>query len=145
MKLKIASLTGYVVLVIVMISLLLRKSLLANNIVLVVVQMMAALLMIWARKTFGRRSFHAAANPTEGGLITSGPYRYIRHPIYASIFYFIVAGVLSHASLLNISLACMSCLAIVIRIYAEEKLLVIQYPEYTNYAKRTKRIIPFII
>jgi protein-S-isoprenylcysteine O-methyltransferase Ste14 len=145
MKLKIASLTGYVVLVIVMISLLLRKSLLANNIVLMVVQIMAALLMIWARKTFGRRSFHAGANPTEGGLITSGPYRYIRHPIYASIFYFIVAGVLSHVSILNIFLACIICLAIVIRIYAEEKLLVIQYPEYTNYANRTKRIIPFII
>jgi protein-S-isoprenylcysteine O-methyltransferase Ste14 len=31
------------------------------------------------------------------------------------------------------------------RIAAEEKLLVERYPEYTEYANRTKRIIPFLI
>jgi hypothetical protein len=37
------------------------------------VQCLAAL-MIWARLTFGLRSFHPAANPTRGGLVTTGPY-----------------------------------------------------------------------
>jgi len=32
-----------------------------------------------------------------------------------------------------------------VRIAAEEKLLVERYPEYKEYAKRTKRIIPFLI
>ena len=50
--------------------------------------------MVAARITFGRRSFHAAANPTEGGLVTTGPYAYIRHPIYAAILYFVWAGAL---------------------------------------------------
>jgi protein-S-isoprenylcysteine O-methyltransferase Ste14 len=145
LNLKFASFTAYVVLVIAMILLLLKESLFANSFILIAVQLIAALLMIWARITFGRRSFHAVANPTAGGLITSGPYHYIRHPIYASILYFIVAGVLAHPSILNFFIASISCVAIAVRIYAEEKLIVKQYPEYTNYAARTKRLIPFII
>jgi protein-S-isoprenylcysteine O-methyltransferase Ste14 len=42
-----------------------------------------------ARVTFGRRSFHAAANPTAGGLVTTGPYRLIRHPIYTAACLFV--------------------------------------------------------
>lgn len=40
--------------------------------------------MAWARLTFGRRSFHASAVPTAGGVETRGPYRFIRHPIYTA-------------------------------------------------------------
>jgi protein-S-isoprenylcysteine O-methyltransferase Ste14 len=58
----------------------------------IVVQVGAALPLLWARQAFGRRSFHAAANPTEGGLVTTGPYRYIRHPIYTAFSLFCVAG-----------------------------------------------------
>jgi hypothetical protein len=39
--------------------------------------------------TFGARSFHAGANPTDGGVVTAGPYRFFRHPIYAAILYFL--------------------------------------------------------
>ena len=60
--------------------------------------MVAFLLILWARVTFGRRSFHVVANPTEGGLVTSGPYRYIRHPIYAAICLFTWVGVAAHWS-----------------------------------------------
>ena len=54
-------------------------------------------LMIWARVAFGRRSFHLAANPTDGGLVTTGPYRFIRHPIYTAVCVFAGAGAAAHA------------------------------------------------
>src|SRR5689334_8266247 len=62
----------------------------------IVVQVLAAALMGWTRITFGRRSFHAAANPTAGGLVSHGPYRYWRHPIYAAILYFVWAAAVCH-------------------------------------------------
>lgn len=58
----------------------------------IAVQAAAVALFLWARWTFGMRSFHPAANPTEGGIVTSGPYRYLRHPIYAAILLFAAAG-----------------------------------------------------
>src|SRR5436305_14686109 len=75
-------------------------ALFCRNPIVIAVQVLAALLMIWARLTFGLRSFHAAATPTAGGLVDTGPYRYWRHPIYAAILYFVWAGALCHRTLI---------------------------------------------
>src|SRR4029077_5096903 len=73
-------------------------ALFASHPLVIAIQVAAFLLMVAARITFGRRSFHAAANPTEGGLVTTGPYGFLPHPIYAAILYFIWAGALDHFS-----------------------------------------------
>ena len=107
-------------------------------------QVLAAALMLWARLSFGLRSFHAAANPTEGHLVTAGPYRFIRHPIYSAILTFIWAGAISHSMPLNIALALVASLSTLVRMLSEEQLLRARYPEYAAYAARTKRLIPFV-
>jgi protein-S-isoprenylcysteine O-methyltransferase Ste14 len=56
-----------------------------------------------------------------------------------------VAGVLCHLTPSSILLALVVCLGIAGRIYAEETLLVKQYPDYVDYAARTKRIIPYVL
>ena len=145
MNLRSASLTGYAILVITLMCLVVEKSILASGLVASIVQIIAVLLMLWARITFGRRSFHAAANPTEGGLVTNGPYAYIRHPIYASILYFLWAAVFSHFSVINLILGIIGTIGACIRIYSEEHLIVHQYPQYAEYAARTKRVIPFLV
>ena len=121
-----------------------RGSLLAGGLFLTVVQLLAVLLMLWARVTFGRRSFHAGADPTEGGLVTTGPYKFLRHPIYAAILYFIWSGILTHLSVMNLLLGVVVIVGAGLRMFAEEKLLLVRYPEYIEYATRTKRIIPFV-
>lgn len=111
----------------------------------IAIQVVAALLMIWARLTFGIRSFHGTANPTAGGLVTTGPYRYIRHPIYAAILYFLWAGIAAHASLVTVAVGLLATALTAVRIVAEEKLLVTMYPAYQTYARGTKRIVPFVL
>jgi protein-S-isoprenylcysteine O-methyltransferase Ste14 len=108
-------------------------------------QIVAVVLMLWARLTFGMRSFHAAANPTEGGLVTTGPYRFVRHPIYSAILLFVWVGVLSHPALWPILLGALASAAIAVRIRAEETMVTERYPAYLEYAKRTRRVIPFLL
>lgn len=145
MNLRAASVIGYGIVVVACLFLAIRDSLFAVGVLGITVQILAGLLMVWARLTFGSRSFHFAANPTEGGLVTSGPYSFLRHPIYAAIMYFAWAGVLSHSSTANIALGLIVTAGFAIRMYAEEKLVIQQYPEYSAYAARTKRVIPFVI
>jgi len=108
------------------------------------VQLLAVLLMIWARITFGRRSFHATASPTEGGLVTTGPYRYVRHPIYASALLITWAGILGNLSVVNVGFGLLTLGGAFARIMSEEALVRVRYPEYDEYAKKTRRLIPFV-
>jgi protein-S-isoprenylcysteine O-methyltransferase Ste14 len=113
----------------------------------IAIQIAAALLMLWARLTFGLRSFHAAANPTEGGLVMTGPYRYWRHPIYAAVLIFVWTGVLTQGgmpALIPVLLAVVATITSGIRILSEEKLLTATFPGYAEYSMRTKRLIPFV-
>lgn len=145
MSLKAVSLLGLLVMIAALVTLLLTDSLFGESLVPIAVQVLAFGLMIWARLTFGKRSFHASANPTEGGIVSSGPYRYVRHPIYAAALYFTWAGVFSHLTVLNTALGLCAIAGAVMRIYAEEKLIIERYPEYADYARATKRIVPFIV
>lgn len=141
---KTASIAGYILMVAGIIPLLMLHKLFSPAPFVIVVQGAAVLLMIWARITFGRRSFHLAANPTGGGLVMTGPYKYIRHPIYTSACLFCFAGIAAHLSALTLALGLVIGAGAVMRILCEEALLPLQYPEYRTYADHTWRMIPFV-
>lgn len=108
------------------------------------VQVFAGMLMLWARVTFGKRSFHAAATPTAGGLVNTGPYRYLRHPIYTAAMLFVWPGPIARLSPSAIGFAALLSIGALVRMLCEEYLLVRQYPEYVEYARTTKRMIPYV-
>jgi protein-S-isoprenylcysteine O-methyltransferase Ste14 len=143
----VRSVLATVVLIATVILLFQRHTLIARHPVGIALQVIAAGLMLWARWTFGMRSFHAAATPTAGALVTTGPYRYWRHPIYAAVLLFLWAGVLGQGGLpsrTSFLLAALATLMTAIRIQAEETLLHTAFPEYPAYAARTKRLLPFV-
>jgi protein-S-isoprenylcysteine O-methyltransferase Ste14 len=145
MTLKGFSLAATVLLVVAVLTLLARHALFANTPVAIALQVLAGALMLWARLTFGARSFHAGANPTAGGVVTTGPYRFLRHPIYAAILYFLWAAALSRPSVVNACLVALASAMVAVRIAAEERLLLDRYPEYAAYAARTKRVVPYVV
>ena len=144
MGLKIVSLIGFLILVLAFAFLLRTHSLFGHGPISVGSQVAAVLLMLWARVTFGRRSFHAAADPTAGGLVTAGPYRYLRHPIYAAVLLFMLTGIVTNRTLTNALLGLVVIAAVSMRVVAEERLMRARYPEYAEYSRRTKRLIPFV-
>jgi len=126
-------------------ALVIRRSFCGSGVVSITLQVLGLLLVAWARLTFGVRSLHFAANPTKGPLMTSGPYRYIRNPIYAAVWLVTWTGVAVHWSIMNASLAMVTATMLVIKIRCEERLVREVYPEYEAYTHRTARLIPFVL
>ncbi|HEY4284399.1 MAG TPA: isoprenylcysteine carboxylmethyltransferase family protein [Chthoniobacterales bacterium] len=139
---KTLSLLGYIIIVAGILALWRTGSLFALHPLLIAAQVSAVGLMVWARATFGIRSFHPGADPTAGNLVTNGPYRFIRHPIYASICLFTLAGLTGHFTPIGLLLFGVVVAGAMIRIVCEERLLAQKYPEYTQYSKQTPRLIP---
>lgn len=107
-------------------------------------QAVAVAIFVWARLTFGPRSFHVTADPTAGALIRSGPYRWIRHPIYTAVCLFAWAGIAANGSTRALLLGALLTAGAVVRIACEERLLTARYPEYGEYARSTNRMVPFV-
>jgi protein-S-isoprenylcysteine O-methyltransferase Ste14 len=142
--LRLLSISGLALMAFALAALVLRNSLFSLEPAVVAVQGAAVALMIWARAVFGHRSFHAAADPTAGGLITTGPYRFVRHPIYAAACLFGWAGVASHWSAVSAQLGVLLLVGALVRMLCEDRLLAGRYPEYREYAQATKRIVPYL-
>jgi protein-S-isoprenylcysteine O-methyltransferase Ste14 len=142
--LKLFSILGLVVMIGALIGLYEIGVLFTAQPIAIALQLMAVALMVWARVTFGRRSFHAAANPTAGGLVTTGPYRIIRHPIYTAACLFGWGAIVVHPSLVSVALGILLLLGALVRMICEEQAVKQRYPEYVEYAKVTKRMVPYL-
>jgi protein-S-isoprenylcysteine O-methyltransferase Ste14 len=127
-----------------LLGLLASRTLFSSSLLVISVQVLAFVLLLWARVTFGRRSFHVVADPTAGGLVTGGPYRYIRHPIYAAFCLFTSAGVAAHWSWSAGLFGGLVLGSAVLRIFCEESLVTARYPEYAQYSVTTWRMIPYV-
>jgi len=142
--LKTLSIIGYIGMVGGLLVLLARRSLFSSSPLVISLQVAALLLFFWARVTFGWRSYHVVAHPTEGGLVTGGPYRYIRHPIYAAFCLFTSAGAAAHWSWSAGLFGGLVLGSALLRIFCEESLVAARYPEYSQYSVTTWRMIPYV-
>lgn len=78
-------------------------------------------------------------------LIKNGAYKYIRHPMYFSVFLMMGGVVLTEINVTNIF--CYMGLVVVLYLKAskEEKLWSEKLEEYKQYKKNTKMFIPFVL
>lgn len=101
--------------------------------------------MAWALYSLSYLRNRFSIVPEARGLVTSGPYKLVRHPIYlgeiTAGFGLVMPTLFSpHAAVFAVFLA-----AQITRIYFEERVLRRTYPTYADYARRTRRLIPFIL
>ncbi|MDR0364412.1 MAG: isoprenylcysteine carboxylmethyltransferase family protein [Bacteroidales bacterium] len=82
----------------------------------------------------------------EHTLITDGPYRYVRHPMYTDMLLWLVSFVLVTANwFYALTISAGLILLFTVRIPDEERLMLDRFGEqYRVYMKRTKRLIPHI-
>lgn len=80
----------------------------------------------------------------EGFLVQTGPYRWIRHPMYASLILIGIALVADTFSWLRLAILALLIVDLVVKLSYEERLLTSHYPTYVAYTQGTKRLIPFV-
>ncbi len=102
----------------------------------------AILLFAWAMTTLDRHytPAHVARLPKE--IVTAGPYRFIRHPIYTSNLLLLISLTLTSGSLWLLLNLVILIAYYVPTIRREEKALAEEFDEYRDYMKRTGRILP---
>jgi protein-S-isoprenylcysteine O-methyltransferase Ste14 len=79
-------------------------------------------------------------------LVTTGIFRYIRHPMYSSLLFLTWAIWLKKPVLPGIIIALASSILLFLTALADEKECKVWFGDtYVEYMRRTKRFIPFLL
>ena len=83
--------------------------------------------------------------PCNRGIVTKGPFRIVRHPVYAGWFLLVIGYFLAYPSWINFLIVSAASPFMLWRILLEEQLL-LEDPEYREYVQRVRfRLIPGVI
>jgi protein-S-isoprenylcysteine O-methyltransferase Ste14 len=80
--------------------------------------------------------------PEARGLVMSGPYRFVRHPVYLGEIGACTGLAIAAASLANVAVLGALVAGQAVRMRFEERALSEAFPEYASYASRTPRLLP---
>jgi protein-S-isoprenylcysteine O-methyltransferase Ste14 len=102
-----------------------------------------AAVLVWASAVLGRFMMHAAAVSENHALVERGPYRFVRHPVYAGYLALLLGSGLATLNVCVLLLWPVSLLGIVIQAASEEQLLQERLTQtYERYVRRTGRLFP---
>jgi protein-S-isoprenylcysteine O-methyltransferase Ste14 len=100
---------------------------------------------VWARTVIGANWGMPMTLKRGHELVTTGPYAYVRHPIYFGVLLAMVGSVLV-ISLLWLLVLFVNAVQFLYAARREEQLMLKSFPEqYAAYMQRTKMIVPFVI
>ena len=99
----------------------------------------------WAIAAMYPRRFNIRPDVRPGnGLVTRGPYRIIRHPMYTTVLLVTLALVLDGLHPLRLAAWGILLVDLLVKIAYEERLLRLAFDDYDAYRGRTWRLLPWI-
>ena len=110
-----------------------------------VVTLLGLLTMLWARKTLDKNWSANIVLKEDHELITTGPYAFVRHPIYTGLILMVLGVVLYVNTLAFTIFFILFFFGAYYKAKKEEKLLISHFKErYVEYKKSVKVLIPFV-
>lgn len=102
-------------------------------------------LAVWARTVLGRNWGMPGSTHDSPTLVTRGPYRVVRHPIYSGLMLAYLGSALA-LNLLGIVVLFALGATFVVSARQEERTLTDAFPaDYPAYARRTRMLVPFVL
>lgn len=102
------------------------------------------LLAVTAAVNLGKNLTPLPDPKTDATLIVAGAYRFVRHPIYSGITQMAFGWGLWLNSWLTIGYALLLLAFFDIKSRREERLLAAKFPQYADYRKKVRKLIPFV-
>lgn len=109
-----------------------------------IITISALLLGLWAIAIMKFKVSILPDASTVKQLYASGPYTYVRHPMYFAVLVSTGAWVFNRPDVISIFLWLTLLVDLLIKIQYEEGLLMKKFPHYSRYAATTKKLIPNI-
>ena len=110
------------------------------------VGVVAACLLIWTFRSLGTNLTDTVVTRKDHTLVTSGPYRFVRHPFYVASTLAIAANALATANWFIGLTGGFVVVLLAIRTATEEAQLTRRFgDDYVTYLKRTGRFLPRIV
>jgi protein-S-isoprenylcysteine O-methyltransferase Ste14 len=111
----------------------------------ITLEIFSIFLVVWAVFAMRKSKITVFPNLKEGAVfIANGPYKLIRHPMYLALLLFSIALVLQKVSFVRSMILLLLVLNMLIKIEFEEKILMEEFKEYSDYIKKTRKLLPFI-
>lgn len=104
-------------------------------------------LLQWSQNTLGENWSDNPRMIKGQGLVTNGPYRFIRHPIYTAVYLILGSTFFLSANwLIGLAWIGMNALEVTSRIHYEESLMLEFFgDQYREYMKKTGRLFPKVL
>jgi protein-S-isoprenylcysteine O-methyltransferase Ste14 len=80
--------------------------------------------------------------PQARRLVTSGPYAFVRHPVYLGEIVLMIGIALQFLSVWALVLLALQLACQFLRMSNEERVLLAAFPDYADYMARTARLVP---
>lgn len=108
-------------------------------------QLMGVLLGLWAVHTMHWGRFNIVPDPKEDSqLVEVGPYRWIRHPMYASILWLLFPMLIADGDLWRWGWFVLLVLTLLVKLHYEEFLLKQRFSAYAAYQQRSYKLLPWV-
>ena len=109
-----------------------------------VLALTGAALVLVAVAQMGKTIHVHPAPKAEASLVTTGIYRWFRHPIYTGMLLAVIGLSLCKPTLRVVIVSAAVIAFLVIKVQFEEKLLLERYPDYAEYRKRSWGLLPLL-
>ena len=120
-------------------------SLFPSNEFLLMIELLGLGLGIWAVYSMRIGNFNIVPDPlARSKLVTTGPYRLIRHPMYLALLLTTLPLVINEFDLFRFVIWLVLLFNLLLKLNYEENLLVTELAGYDQYIRKSARLIPFL-